>query len=80
MFRIKRKLEDKFPSPEECFAALDKDGGGSLDRVELAVGLRSVGVWLHPTELSDLLACLDEDESGTVEEEELVEFWEKYCG
>jgi len=29
---IKGKLQDKFPSAEKCFSALDEDGGGSLDR------------------------------------------------
>ncbi len=29
---IKGKLQDKFPSAEKCFNALDEDGGGSLDR------------------------------------------------
>jgi hypothetical protein len=29
---IKGKLQDKFPSAEKCFQALDEDGGGSLDR------------------------------------------------
>jgi hypothetical protein len=29
---IKGKLQDKFPSAEACFNALDEDGGGSLDR------------------------------------------------
>ena len=54
--RIKRKLEEKFPSgPEEAFNALDDDGGGSLSRGELATGLRAVGLWLHPNEMSALL-------------------------
>jgi len=75
---ILAKLSDRFHSPEECFAELDKDGGGELSRSELAVGLRSVGIWLHPDEVSDLLQCLDEDESGTIEVEELAAFWEKY--
>jgi hypothetical protein len=38
------KLAEKFASAEDAFAALDDDGGGELSRVELARGLRSVGV------------------------------------
>jgi hypothetical protein len=76
--RIKWKLAEKFVSGEDAFNQLDKDGGGSLERVELAVGLRSVGIWLTPNELTELMACLDEDGSGSVEVDELVEFWNKY--
>ena len=34
---IKGKLQDKFPSAEKCFSALDEDGGGSLDRYDRAL-------------------------------------------
>jgi hypothetical protein len=76
--RIKWKLAEKFANGEDAFKQLDKDGGGSMDRIELSVGLRSVGIWLTPNELTELLACLDEDGSGSVEVDELVEFWNKY--
>jgi hypothetical protein len=76
--RIKWKLADKFANGEDAFNQLDKDGGGSMDRLELAVGLRSVGIWLTPNELTELLECLDGDGSGSVEVDELVEFWNKY--
>jgi hypothetical protein len=76
--RIKWKLAEKFASGEDAFNQLDKDGGGSMDRIELSVGLRGVGIWLTPNELTELLACLDGDGSGSVEVDELVEFWNKY--
>ena len=74
-FKIKEKLQDKFSSAEECFNTLDADGGGSLDRTEVAKGLRGVGIWLHPNELFALLQFLDEDGSGSVEIDELESFW-----
>ncbi len=73
--KIKEKLQDKFSSAQECFNELDCDGGGSLDRTEIAKGLRSVGIWLHPSELFALLEFLDEDGSGSVEIDEMESFW-----
>ncbi len=73
--KIKEKLQSKFSSAEECFKNLDCDGGGSLDRTEIAKGLRSVGIWLHPSELFALLEFLDEDGSGSVEIDEMESFW-----
>ena len=49
--RIKAKMRDKFADPHKMFKAMDRDGGGSLDRKELAMGLFALGVWLAPTEL-----------------------------
>lgn len=54
---------------------MDCDGGGSLDRTEIAKGLRGVGIWLHPSELFALLEFLDEDGSGSVEIDEMESFW-----
>lgn len=54
------KLAEKFASAEDAFAALDDDGGGELSRVELARGLRSVGVnggWSRVCEGADEVAA-----------------------
>ncbi len=37
--RIRDKLRAQFSSVDECFAALDADSSGTLNRRELAVGL-----------------------------------------
>ncbi len=37
--RIRDKLRAQFCSVEDCFAALDEDNSGTLNRRELAVGL-----------------------------------------
>jgi Ca2+-binding EF-hand superfamily protein len=71
-------MYEKHPEAETMFAALDRDGGGSLDRKELAVGLFSLGIWLHPSELAVLLEALDEDGGGNIDLEEFQSFWSKY--
>ena len=73
--KIKEKLQEKFSTAQDCFSELDCDGGGSLDRTEIAKGLRGVGIWLHPSELFALLEFLDEDGSGSVELDEMESFW-----
>ena len=73
--KIKEKLQEKFSTAQDCFSDLDCDGGGSLDRTEIAKGLRGVGIWLHPSELFALLEFLDEDGSGSVEIDEMESFW-----
>ena len=40
--RIRDKLRAQFGSVEECFAMLDEDRSGTLNRRELAVGLAKV--------------------------------------
>jgi len=40
--QIKQKMADKFPNAKSCFKAIDKDGGGTVDRKELAGGLFKV--------------------------------------
>jgi calmodulin len=76
--RIKMKMAEKFSDPRKMFDAMDRDGGGSLDRKELAMGLFALGVWLAPTELQALLATLDQDGGGDIDPEEFQSFWDSY--
>jgi hypothetical protein len=76
--RIKMKMMDKFTDPVKMFQAMDRDGGGSLDRKELAMGLFNLGVWLAPTELQSLLETLDKDGGGDVDVAEFKAFWDAY--
>ena len=57
---------------------MDADGGGSLDRKELATGLFSLGIWLHPKELECLLGILDKDGGGDIDADEFKTFWTTY--
>jgi len=72
--RIRDKLRAQFCSVEECFAALDEDSSGTLNRRELAVGLAKVGVWLDGREVNALLDALDTDGGGTVDIKEFKAF------
>jgi Ca2+-binding EF-hand superfamily protein len=54
---------------------MDRDGGGTMDRKELAVALLQLGVWLHPKEIAILMDALDGDGSGEIDEEEFIVFW-----
>ena len=76
--RIKNKMMEKFTDPIKMFQAMDRDGGGSLDRKELAMGLFALGVWLAPSELQSLLETLDQDGGGDVDQEEFRKFWDAY--
>ncbi len=78
MRRIKMKMMDKFPDPKSMFDAIDRDGGGSLDRKELAMGLFALGIWLAPTELQSLLETLDQDGGGDIDLAEFQSFWDRY--
>ena len=77
--RIRAKMAEKGGGDaRRVFGALDRDGGGSLDRRELAVGLFGLGVWLAPTELATLLEMLDEDGGGDIDLDEFCAFWDRY--
>jgi hypothetical protein len=76
--RIKAKMAEKFRDPKKMFSAMDRDGGGSLDRKELAMGLFTLGVWLAPAELQVLLDTLDKDGGGDIDLGEFKAFWDAY--
>jgi len=76
--RIRVKLVNAFASANECFTKLDDDGGGSINRKEMVMGLFSLGVWLHPSESSALMDALDSDGGGEIELDELTEYWDSY--
>ena len=73
--QIKQKMSDKFATAKSCFKAIDKDGGGTIDRKEMAGGLFRLGVWLRPTELKTLFEVIDEDDGGDVDLQEFEFFW-----
>jgi len=59
----------------------DRDGGGTMDRIELSVALVQVGVWLHPKEVTILIRILivafppPGCGSGEIDESEFIKFW-----
>jgi Leucine-rich repeat (LRR) protein len=44
---IKDRIKEKFPNPEAAFQSMDRDGGGSISRLELGTELRKLGIWLQ---------------------------------
>ena len=76
--RIRTKLAATFSSAHECFCKLDDDGGGSINRKELVLGLFKLGVWLHPSESQALMDVLDGDGGGEIEEDEMEDYWSAY--
>ena len=55
---IKGKLQDKFPSAEKCFNALDEDGGGSLDRCKMLCCQQSPAARARVHTLADAVRTL----------------------
>jgi hypothetical protein len=76
MRRIKMKMLKSASKAQDMFALLDNDGGGSLDRKEMAVGLFRLGVWLQPSELAALMEALDEDGGGEIDLAEFSTWWD----
>ena len=76
---IQQKLLMRFGNqPRVAFDMLDRDGGGSLDRTEIAVGLFKLGLWLSPPEVKALMETLDEDGGGEIEFDEWEAFWKMH--
>jgi len=74
-WQIKQKMAEKYAAARDCFKAIDTDGGGSIERTELARGLFSLGIWLRPFELKTLFECVDKDNGGEVDLSEFEDFW-----
>ncbi|EKX40781.1 hypothetical protein GUITHDRAFT_113051 [Guillardia theta CCMP2712] len=76
MRQIKKKMIGALGDfPSSIFRNMDRDSRGFLTRVELAAGLREVGVWLHPNETTELVERLDTNGDNKIDEEEFVRFW-----
>uniref|UniRef100_A0A7S0EFP6 EF-hand domain-containing protein n=1 Tax=Hanusia phi TaxID=3032 RepID=A0A7S0EFP6_9CRYP len=74
--QIKKKMIGALGDfPSLVFRKMDKSSRGILTRVELAGGLREMGVWLHPNETTELLELLDTNNDNRVDEDEFVKFW-----
>jgi hypothetical protein len=54
---LARQLTNK-PYIWTILPQLDDDGGGSIDRKEMVLGLFALGVWLHPSESNALMVGL----------------------
>ncbi len=76
--RVKQLMLEQAGDADAMFTKLDNDGGGSLDRLEVATGLYRLGVWLRPKELQALLDTLDSDGGGDIDAAEFRSYWDAY--
>ena len=51
-------MADKFSSAKSCFRAIDKDGGGTIDRKEMAGGLFKVCVCVRVCMCACVYVCV----------------------
>ena len=56
----------------KIFQMIDKDGGGSLDHVELKQALADLGEHLTTEDVKDMIAEIDQDGNGTIEMDEFL--------
>ena len=64
----------RLDSPEQVFAAVDKDGSGTLDRSELARLLKRLDVHVQPKDMDGLWVAIDADGCGRVDYHEFISF------
>jgi len=68
-----RKLYGKLlKDPRSFFQVLDRDGSGSLDREEIAQGLKRLDVAISDAALDTLVSMVDTDENGQINLQELL--------
>jgi len=58
----------------DVFKTFDKDGGGTIDALELKNGLATLGVSLSLKDVEELMLEVDEDGSGEIDYKELVDY------
>jgi len=75
---------NKDMSAHECvhalFSMFDKDGSGSITASEFMQALEDFKVGLNVDEVTDLIRELDQDQDGTISEEEFAMLLEKHAG
>jgi hypothetical protein len=59
-------------SLDEAFSRMDRNGDGVLSSSEIRRGLRDLGIGLTAWQLGQILACVDSDNSGSIDREEFI--------
>jgi Ca2+-binding EF-hand superfamily protein len=72
MRRARTKLRERGLSCREAFEGFDADDNGKIDREELRVGLRKLGVSLGDEQLKGLMSVVDKNSDGAVDLDEFV--------
>ena len=72
--RLQRKLEDTLGSEaqsssrvKEAFSEIDRDGSGSIDRVELGQALRFLKLDVNEKDADDLFRRFEKERTGTID-------------
>jgi hypothetical protein len=72
MSRLRKVMAKSRMGVQYMFKRMDKDDSGSLDFEEIMIGMEEhVGVKLSPQELAEVIAFIDEDNSGEISFKEL---------
>ena len=58
---------------KEAFHLFDTDGSGSIDVRELKAAMRALGFQVKKAEIRQMIADIDKDESGTINQDEFIE-------
>jgi Ca2+-binding EF-hand superfamily protein len=63
----------KLDNPKALFAAMDKDGGGSISTVEFRDAIQRLGLGLSEEQTAAVVGTLDADGNGEIVYEEFVD-------
>ncbi|KAF1774881.1 EF-Hand 1, calcium-binding site [Phytophthora cactorum] len=71
---VKKVLdEEDLEEIKEAFHLFDTDGSGSIDVRELKAAMRALGFQVKKSEIRQMIADIDKDESGTINLDEFIE-------
>jgi Ca2+-binding EF-hand superfamily protein len=73
--RTLAKLQERGLSAEKAFAFFDTDGGGTIDKQEFYVGLKSMGIRINDDELRVIWPMFNLDHDGDISAVE----WAAFC-
>ncbi|TMW64832.1 hypothetical protein Poli38472_008999 [Pythium oligandrum] len=71
---VKKALdEEDLEEIKEAFRLFDSDGSGTIDVRELKAAMRALGFHVKKAEIRQMVADIDKDESGTIDQDEFIE-------
>jgi len=60
---------------EDVFHAIDTDGSGFLDEIELKEAATNLGLILNERELDEVFVKMDKKKNGRIDKEEFISWW-----
>eukprot|EP01038_Epipyxis_sp_PR26KG_P009991 gene9991-13443_t len=67
-----RLTQEEIAEFREIFNLVDKDGGGTITKVELAELMETLGIDASPEEIDQMISEIDQDGNGDIDFEEFV--------